>query len=62
MKWVARRLNDNSLKMARAVLANWAHPLRQKEATIENIHQIRQLMDKVAVGALLELAKPQKYV
>ena len=26
VKWVARRLDDNSLEMARAILANWVHP------------------------------------
>ena len=58
VKWVARRLDDNSLEMARAILANWVHPTRQGEATEENVRQIRKLIDKVAVGALLELAKP----
>ena len=58
VKWVARRLDDNSLEMARAVLANWVHPTRQEEATEENVRRIRGLIDKVAVGALLELAKP----
>jgi len=58
VKWVARPLNDNSLKMARAVLANWVHPTRQGEVTEENVCRIRKLIDKVAVGALLELAKP----
>ena len=28
VKWVARRLDDNSLEMARAILANWVHPTR----------------------------------
>ena len=37
VKWVARRLDDNSLEMARAVLANWVHPTRQQEATEENV-------------------------
>ena len=58
VKWVARRLNNNSLKMARAILANWVHPTRKEEATEENIRCIRKLINKVAVGALLELAKP----
>ena len=62
VKWVARRLDDNSLEMARAVLANWVHPTRKKEATEENVCRIRELIDEVAVGALLELAKPRKYV
>ena len=62
VKWVARRLDDNSLEMARAVLANWVHPTRQGEATEENVHRIRKLIDEVAVRALLELAKPRKYV
>ena len=62
VKWVARRLDDNSLEMARAVLANWVHPTRQKEATEENVRLIRRLMDKVAVRALLELAEPRKYI
>ena len=58
VKWVARRLDDNSLEMARAVLANWVHPTRKGEATEENVRRIRKLIDKVAVGALLELAEP----
>ena len=58
VKWVARRLDDNSLEMARAVLANWVHPTRQGEATEENVSRIRGLLDKVAVGALLELTEP----
>ena len=62
VKWVARRLDDNSLEMARAVLANWVHPTRQREATKENVCRIRKLLDKVAVGALLELAEPRKYI
>ena len=62
VKWVTRRLDDNSPEMARAVLANWVHPMRQKEVTEENVHRIRKLMDKVAVRALLELAEPQKYI
>ena len=62
VKWVARRLDDNSLEMARAILANWVHPSRQKEATVENVCRIRKLLDKVAVRALLELAEPRKYV
>ena len=62
VKWVARRLDDNSLEMARAILANWVHPSRQREATVENVCRIRKLLDKVAVRALLELAKPRKYV
>ena len=37
VKWVARRLDDNSLEMARAVLANWVHPTTQGEATEENV-------------------------
>ena len=62
VKWVARRLDDNSPEMARAKLANWVHPSRKREATEENVHRIRKLLDKVAVGALLELAEPRKYV
>ena len=62
VKWVARRLDDNSPEMARAVLANWVHPTRQREATKENVCRIRKLLDKVAVGALLELAEPRKYI
>ena len=62
VKWVARRLDDNSLEMARAVLANWVHPSRKQEATEENVRRIRKLLDKVAVRALLELTEPRKYV
>ena len=58
VKWVARQLDDNLLKMARAVLANWAHPTRGREAMEENVLRIRELMDKGAVEALLELARP----
>ena len=48
--------------MAQAILANWVHPKRRMEATDKKVHQIRQLMDKVALEVLLELGQPLKYV
>jgi len=48
--------------MARAILANWVHPRRRVEATKENVHRIKQLMDNVTLEVLLELASPPRLI
>ena len=37
-KWVARRLDDNSIDMAKGVLMSWVHPKRRIEASEDNIY------------------------
>lgn len=61
-KWVARRLDDNSPEMAIGVLRSWTHPNRVREASAENVERIKRMVDEAALEALLELAKPRRYV
>ena len=60
--WAARRIQEDKPESAIAILRNWTHNLRHREATHEMLATLNGMDDDTVVQALCELRSPMHYV
>ena len=60
--WAARRIQEDKPEMAIAILRNWVHNRRSREATHEMLATLNGMDDDKVVQALSELKQPYLYV
>ena len=60
--WAARRIQEDKPEMAIAILRNWVHNRRSREATHEMLATLNGMDDDTVVQALSELKQPYLYV
>lgn len=60
--WAARRLQEDKPESAIAILRNWTHNRRYKEATHEMVATLNAMEDDLVIQALCELKLPLYYV
>ena len=61
-KWIAQRIQEESLPIALGILSAWTHHTRRVEASEATINELNAVTDTHIVEALNELRTPKRFV